>query len=139
MKTLTEQIARKCVHFNGISEKCCEAGIAYASVRDEASSPYRFPCFRDSGLTNCEKQQFPTDEAVAAEVAAIEESSIRTLKALRAASDDARLHDYRKGNGGQGDIKCPCCESGRLRYSVAHTNGHLWGKCSTPECVSWMQ
>lgn len=36
-----------------------------------------------------------------------------------------------------GTIDCPRCR-GRLRYSVKH-NGHIWGKCDTPDCLNWME
>ena len=36
----------------------------------------------------------------------------------------------------QGKIKCPKCE-GELHYTRAK-NGHVWGKCKTENCLSWM-
>lgn len=44
-----------------------------------------------------------------------------------------------KGNGGGGFVSCPVCKSGTLHYTVAGYNGHMWGRCSTKDCVSWMQ
>ncbi len=38
-----------------------------------------------------------------------------------------------------GDIECPVCKSGRLRFSVARSNGHVWANCSTRLCMSWME
>lgn len=40
--------------------------------------------------------------------------------------------------GVSGEIPCPIC-GGKLRYSVAASNGHIWGSCATPDCVRWMQ
>uniref|UniRef100_A0A6M3LAC6 Uncharacterized protein n=1 Tax=viral metagenome TaxID=1070528 RepID=A0A6M3LAC6_9ZZZZ len=37
-----------------------------------------------------------------------------------------------------GFIECPKCE-GRLFYTVAAINGHVWGKCETDDCLSWME
>lgn len=37
-----------------------------------------------------------------------------------------------------GTIKCPLCQ-GKLRFTVAKINGHVWGKCETDGCLSWMQ
>ena len=36
-----------------------------------------------------------------------------------------------------GTIKCPACKC-NLNYSVAQINDHVWGKCSTKDCLSWM-
>lgn len=36
------------------------------------------------------------------------------------------------------DIECPVCK-GRLHLSQAACNGHVHGKCSTPDCVNWME
>jgi ssDNA-binding Zn-finger/Zn-ribbon topoisomerase 1 len=38
----------------------------------------------------------------------------------------------------QGIIKCPVCK-GDLHYSRAKVNGHIWGSCKTPGCISWKQ
>lgn len=35
-------------------------------------------------------------------------------------------------------IECPACK-GRLHLSQAAYNGHVWGKCETEGCVSWME
>ena len=35
-------------------------------------------------------------------------------------------------------IVCPKCQ-GDLHYSRAKLNGHIWGKCQTQDCLSWMQ
>ena len=38
----------------------------------------------------------------------------------------------------QGQIECPKC-SGDLHYTRSSSNGHVWGKCQTEECLSWAQ
>jgi hypothetical protein len=60
-----------------------------------------------------------------------------TLNAIAAVHEDAKVYGYGIGFGGSGEIECPICK-GRLRYSVAGINGHIWGTCSTPECVRWI-
>lgn len=35
-------------------------------------------------------------------------------------------------------IECPECK-GRLHLTQAAYNGHVWGKCETENCVSWME
>ena len=40
---------------------------------------------------------------------------------------------------GAGEMDCPVCKAGRLRYSRAGYNGHIHARCSTPSCVAWME
>jgi len=35
-------------------------------------------------------------------------------------------------------IECPVCK-GRLHLSQSAYNGHVHGRCATPDCVSWME
>lgn len=140
MRSLEEQIARKCVHFTGISEKVCKCGIKYESVRDSSVSPYKWPCFKDDGAqTVCDKALFPTAAEVAECVAEIKKNTTQTLEAMAAVHEAARRLGLKKGRGGTGTIKCPVCTTGTLGFSVASYNGHIWGKCSTDNCVGWMQ
>lgn len=55
--------------------------------------------------------------------------TLRALQAVMAVTQGAR--------GVHGTITCPIC-GGDLRYSVAASNGHVWGACSTSDCVRWM-
>jgi hypothetical protein len=43
-----------------------------------------------------------------------------------------------KETGNQGKIKCPKC-SNDLHWTRASSNKHVWGKCKTENCLSWMQ
>lgn len=38
-----------------------------------------------------------------------------------------------------GAIDCPACKTGKLHFSVAISNGHVWANCSTRLCLSWME
>jgi transcriptional regulator with XRE-family HTH domain len=40
-------------------------------------------------------------------------------------------------NKKKGSIICPVCNK-RLHY-VKHSNGHIWGKCETENCIQFMQ
>lgn len=35
-------------------------------------------------------------------------------------------------------VACPVC-GGRLHLTQSAYNGHVHGKCSTPDCVNWME
>lgn len=43
-----------------------------------------------------------------------------------------------KEKGGSGLIVCPKCK-GTLKWTRASNNKHVWGKCQTTDCLSWMQ
>ena len=40
---------------------------------------------------------------------------------------------------GAGEMACPVCKTGKLRYSRAGYNGHVHAACSTDTCVRWME
>lgn len=129
MKSLEDQIKCRCVHFNGIMNDACKAGIAYADVRE--GKPYKFPCFKDSGLT-CDKSKFLTDEEVAEELKTINESTGRSVGLMVAAKNH-----YDKTKQAQSKFKCPMGDHEAF-YTRASTNGHFWIKCSTCD-ISLMQ
>lgn len=35
-------------------------------------------------------------------------------------------------------VECPACK-GKLHLSQSAYNGHVWGKCETEGCLSWME
>lgn len=127
---------RKCRHFNGVQNKVCEAGVNYDDVTP-------IPCI---GLDNtevrqaiCEKKSCWTrEEAINIEKKRAE-STKKFVVALGAAHDDAKKKGLKQGHGGKDSLPCPVCKTGTLHYSVAGVNGHLWGQCSTKDCVAWMQ
>lgn len=129
-KDLKEQIADKCIHFNGLSHQFCKAGINYESVKDRTQRPYKIPCVKNTVMhgSHCSLQQFRTDEEVEKEIKEIENISVIAFGALSIIST-------RKENNGI--IECPKC-GGKLHYTRA-SNGHVWGKCETENCLSWMQ
>lgn len=36
-------------------------------------------------------------------------------------------------------IPCPCCETGKLNYSISSYNGHIHAACDSGTCVKWME
>lgn len=138
MKTLEQQIADECVHFNGLSERKCRAGVPYESVMIPGQGSSGIPCFRRGECVPCEHRHFPSEEDVQLQIAAINKRFEDTQLAIAEAMADATSRGLRKGNGGQGIVLCPIC-GGQLRYSIAGYNGHCHGKCLTDGCVGWMQ
>lgn len=40
---------------------------------------------------------------------------------------------------GAGEMACPVCAAGFLRYSRSGYNGHIHAGCTTTGCVRWME
>ena len=40
---------------------------------------------------------------------------------------------------GAGEMACPICGTGKLRYSRSGYNGHVHAACTTETCVRWME
>lgn len=40
---------------------------------------------------------------------------------------------------GHGEMPCPVCKTGTLRYSRSYYNGHVHAACTVKECVGWME
>ena len=72
------------------------------------------------------------DEYVAARKNKHDESIAKMLKArtaiVEALGDEA----------GEGEMQCPVCGDGILRYSRA-SNGHIHAVCTSGKCVAWME
>ena len=120
MKSLKEQIANKCIHFNGIMNDTCKAGIKYSDVRvDEDDGPYKFPCLKQAG--ECPHVQFRTAEEIDAYVKSIEDRGNKAMVAVVTVKDH-----YTKTKEQSGKVPCQC--GGYLHYAVASINGHVWAK-----------
>ena len=46
---LWRQLQRRCIHFNGLINDTCKAGVLYSEARDESTRPYRYACFQRIG------------------------------------------------------------------------------------------
>ena len=49
------------------------------------------------------------------------------------------LQARQAGPYGQGIISCPVCQTGKVAFSRASSNGHVWARCTTEGCVRWME
>jgi len=58
----------------------------------------------------------------------------KVLRARKAITDKVG-----KQRGVSGEIACPVCATGKLRYSIAWTNGRIHAGCTTDNCVRWME
>lgn len=62
----------------------------------------------------------------------------RVLAARQAIVADVGMR--KKDQYHRGQTVCPVCGNGRLTYIYhGHSNGHVEAKCSTPDCVDWVE
>lgn len=61
-----------------------------------------------------------------------------TQKAIGKIFEDAKQRGFGKGRPGQAKIPCPKCRKD-LFYRVNSFNGHVWAKCSSDNCIGFMQ
>lgn len=127
-----------CRHFTGIQNKTCKAGVDYESVRvAPLKGGYHWPCIlrtarggEQERLGTCDKLSEYTPEEIAEQE--------REFKAALANMAMARRAILASGKQ-SGEIVCPCCNGGTLRFSIAKVNGHVHAACSTANCVRWME
>lgn len=131
-RPLRDQIAGRCVHFTGIQHRACNAKVRYDLLG------WPLPCMKttDGGeVGQCVERRWPKAEEIAAEVAMYEDYTRKFLAVQSLVSQIKR--DYQGQNWG-GVVECPVC-NGKLHLSHARYNGHVWGRCSTPGCLVWME
>ena len=144
MKSLYEQKANKCRHFNGLMNDKCEAGVSYESVRvsGEPGKGYNLPCFKDCSVgCTCKNQSFKTHDEITAEIDAVRKHFEHTMLA-RSAIVEHLGGQWKHGmSGASGRIDCPACKASglTLRFTRSGYNGHIHARCSTEGCVSWME
>lgn len=129
-----------CKHYRAMSEHdTCEKGVAYSDFKGLSFD--QRPCFERNGVAppGCPLAEFPTAEE---REAADKEMMARFQKTVTArnAIVDHLGGPWKKGmEGAAGQIKCPCCEDGTLRFTRAGYNGHIHAGCTTTGCVSWIE
>lgn len=125
----------RCVHFTGVQNDVCAAGVRYDDVRNDAIQTRfsdRLPCL--SSAVPCPSRRLPTTEEIEAEE--------RALTAMMEAVETARaciIAVSQGKRGASGSTECPVCDGGTLRYSIAKMNDHIHAACTTPACVKWME
>lgn len=124
-----------CKHFTGYQNGKCKLGINYRELvgGPDLGWAARLPCtglspIKKEPVSKCEKREEPTAAELASEALERKVHIEQTTAAIRA---------IRETKQSQGTVPCPRCE-GKLGFSVAKSNGHIWGKCETKGCLSWM-
>lgn len=134
----------RCVHFRGIQCDPCAGGV---NMRELVGGPdfgwaTRIPCLlmdAENCTVVCDKRKLPTREEAEAKVTRSEERHERVMKVLTGTHEHAKAQGYGRSKGGKDSLPCPSGCGGTVHYSVASLNGHIWGKCTTEGCVSWME
>jgi hypothetical protein len=128
--------AGTCIHFNGIQNKTCDAGIAYDSLNfpDGKTHTRILPCLQRLAneasqrtrkpIAECPQRLEPTAQQIAESAAEVKAAIARDLKI--------------KGYRGLHD--CPGCGGKQtLHISLASSNNHSRGQCETAGCVAWIE
>lgn len=135
-----------CKHYRGrdmlVSNKPCAAGVdPVLSFCDGVRFGWvkRAPCFKsNTDAPHCPAREFPTQEEVDAQYAALEARMNDFTKHMPVARD-AILTIARETNASTGMIDCPKCGGNRLHWSRARSNGHVHAQCETADCLGWME
>lgn len=124
-----------CRRFTGIMNDTCKAGVNYRELvgPPETGWAARLPCLPNSSLrkpplVECGKFDPMTAEEERAEKKEFKERFdliSRTITAIK------------KLGTASGTIVCPKCGE-NLNFSVAKSNGHIWGLCTTTGCLTRM-
>lgn len=116
--------------------KTCEAGVTYRDL--SGGGLHKLPCiakYATADSTKCDKREEPTQAEIAEVKREMEALDRRVDKMLTFAAQIRRDH---KGQNAKGGSPCPVCGK-TLHWTHAATNGLVWGKCETPDCLAWME
>ncbi len=119
-----------CIHFNGIMNPTCRAGLAYPKGQ---ALPCIAPFSPNIMQPSCPKYEATSPEKVMAREKEWEEISAKTNRARQAIVDATKGERMRSGH-----ITCPICMDGQLGFRV-HSNGHIHAACATKGCVRWVE
>lgn len=123
-----------CKHFLGVSNGKCMLDIPYVFI------PYKgwqLPCIKESanGLV-CDKYAEPTEQELIQSKEDDKKSNIEIHRRLNLVIPlMSKLKTDYKDMNNRGIVECPICK-GRMAFSIASCNGHVWLACETQGCWS---
>ncbi|MEO8269200.1 MAG: hypothetical protein ABI557_05740 [Aureliella sp.] len=133
-----------CHHFNGIQNKCCEAGVEYDSLRGK-DYEFRLPCLtpfahEEGRITaRCGRRRLSTADEIDEAKAKSEADLTVALTHLFAVAPLVELiKKEQKGQDWRGVLACPVC-GGQLAMSHAGCNGHCAARCRSAGCVAFIE
>lgn len=132
-----------CQHYDGRAtiqaNGKCEAGVRYADIGGNA---HERPCIgghtMPNALTLCHKWVRNSVESGERRHEELEAAMAR-MRVVGAVVGPWRTWTKKNRVAKQEAIVCPTGCGGKLHLSQAALNGHVWGKCTTEGCVSWME
>jgi len=123
-------------------KESCEAGVEFASLEGHGTKEFHdtCPCFGPDYQGSCEHKTYPTNEEMDAE----DDDIKRRFENITKARGAIVIHcggPWKKGDHGkEGQIDCPVCRNDEtLRFTRSGYNGHIHARCSTDDCVAWME
>lgn len=130
-------VAGRCIHFTGLMNKTCKAGISYGDVRVTTEGrPHKIPCLLGPVIHggSCASCQFPTREQVEQTEALIKQAGASAITARAAIVD--HLQSTKQSTA---VITCPICQAKTLHYYRSKSNGHIRASCATPYCIAFVE
>lgn len=147
-----------CRHFtNGVDvlhDKQCRKGVCYRDVTARPDIPgasFRLPCQTPNQEHGIKTLQETGPAGTCEHFSALSEQELREQEEVFviAMAESSRkmqlvsplivaMKKQHRGKSARTLEVCPAC-GGRLHMSHSGYNGHVWGKCETEGCVSWME
>lgn len=132
-----------CQHYDGFAsiqpDGCCHAGVRYHDIGGNALER---PCIGGHTKPNatelCPKWVRNTEEHGIRRHEEIE-GVLRRMRVVMPVVAQWRTWTKKNRVAKEEAIYCPTGCGGKLHLSQAAYNGHVWGKCTTEGCVSWME
>lgn len=134
-----------CKHHSspGPLEDKCALGIDISKMvqRGTYGAFYKLPCHNQSDKDvvkcSCDKLEFFTDKEVADQEA--EEEKWLEEAERRITIIVPLMQKLKESPGMTGIADCPVCKTGKINWSCSIRNRHLIMKCSTLECINFME
>jgi hypothetical protein len=134
--------ATNCQYRTSILKRKCSAGVKFSElmqpVSDERMKVY--PCYFDGHgilpLVTCDKfTPTPVEDILERELC-VQKSIDRLMVVLPLVSAIKTEH---KGKSWAGNTECPVCNTGTLMMSHSAYNGHVACRCTTEDCINFME
>lgn len=136
-----------CLYFNprpgmGAADLDCALGIdrrALPPIKDKGEARFNMPCIEGHLLPGgacaiCPKWERRTKESGEARALTV----LRSMRRMTVVWPVIAAWRKKAPIGKQEVIECPVCK-GRLHLLQSSYNGHVHGRCETPDCLNWME
>lgn len=134
----------RCKFYNGLMNDFCDKNIRYESFTngERFGILQNIPCFEKNNVNNCQLREFYSEKEIKQHDEIIKKRMAAMTTAIAIIKDENNVDiewecPTNKNDSKHGIIECPMCK-GKLHYSISGFNGHIWGKCETEGCLSWM-